>query len=69
MNRTQSGVTTPGQSGPGSDRNEEVLRIPQSSSVTGACRSDCFGDSLGESYPFAEMQSMYSVALADWARF
>ena len=31
---TLSGATTPGQSGPGSDGNEEVLRIPQSSSNT-----------------------------------
>ena len=30
-----SGVTTPGQSGAGSDGNEGVLHIPQSSSITG----------------------------------
>ena len=29
IDRTLSGVTTPGQSGPGSDGNEEVLRIPK----------------------------------------
>ena len=30
-----SGATTPGQSESGSDGNEGVLRIPQSSSITG----------------------------------
>ena len=29
MDRTLSGATTPSQSGPGSDSNEEVLRIPK----------------------------------------
>ena len=33
--RTRSGVTTPGQSGPGSDGNEGVLHIPQSSRIIG----------------------------------
>ena len=36
-----SGATTPGQSGPGSDGNEGVLRIPQSSSIAGTSPSDC----------------------------
>ena len=36
-----SGATTPGQSGPGSDGNERVVRIPQSSSITGTLLSDC----------------------------
>ena len=31
-----SGATTLGQNGPGSDANEGVLRIPLSSSITGA---------------------------------
>ena len=35
------GTTTPGQSGPRSDGNEEVPRIPQSSSITGTSLSDC----------------------------
>ena len=39
------------QSGPGSNGNEGVLRIPQSSSITGASPSDCLmfytGYSLG----------------------
>ena len=38
-----SGATTPGQSGPGSDGNEGVLRIPQSSSIAGTSPSDCLG--------------------------
>ena len=66
MDRTLSGATTPAQSEPGS---EEVLRISQSSSFTEASPSDCFmsypGHSLGESYPFAEMQSVYFAATAD----
>ena len=66
-----SGATTPGQSGPGSDGNEGVLRIPQSSSNAGTSPSDCLvsypGHSLGRSYPFAEKQSVYSTAPADWA--
>ena len=41
IDRILSGVTTPGQSGPGSDSNERVLRIPQSSSITGTSPSDC----------------------------
>ena len=41
IHRTLSGATTLGQSGPGSDGNKGVLRIPQSSSITGASLSDC----------------------------
>ena len=52
------GATTPGQSGPWSDGNEEILRIPESSSITGASSSDCLVSypehSLGMSYPSAE---------------
>ena len=67
-----SGATTPGQSGPGSNGNEGVLRIPQSSSTAGTSPSDCLvsyaGHSLGGgSYPSAEVQSVYSTAPADWA--
>ena len=74
MDRTLSDATTPDQSGPGSDGNEEVLRIPQSPGITGASPSDCLmpysGDSLvvGESYLSAELQPVYSTAPADWAR-
>ena len=36
-----SGATIPGQSGPGSNGNEGVFRIPQNSRITGASLSDC----------------------------
>ena len=66
-----SGATTPGQSEPGSDGYEGVLRIPQSSSTAGTSPSDCLvsypGHWLGGSYPSAEVQSVYSTAPADWA--
>ena len=72
INRTLSGATTPGQSGPRSDDSEGVLRILQSSSITRTSPSDCLvsypGYSLGGgSYPSAEVQSMYSTVPADWA--
>ena len=64
-------ANTPSQSGPGSDGSEGVLRIPQSSSITGVSLSDCLvsypGHWLGEYYPSAEMQLAYSAASADWA--
>ena len=40
IDRTLSGVTTPGQNGPGSDGSEGVFCIPQSSSITGTSPSD-----------------------------
>ena len=59
MDRTLSHATAPGQSGPGSDGNEEVLRIPQNTSITRASPSDCLvlysGHSLKEYYPYEEM--------------
>ena len=67
----QLGATTPRQSGPGT--NEEILHIPQSSNITGASPSDCltsYQDTRrweGESYPSAEMHSVDSIALANWA--
>ena len=70
---TLSGATTHSQSGPGSDGNEGVLHIPQSSSITGASTSDCLG-SIQDTHgggeglpPFTEIQSVYSTAPADWA--
>ena len=42
LDRTLSGPPTPGQSRPGRDGNEEVLQIPQSSSITGTSPSDSF---------------------------
>ena len=44
-----SGATTSGQSGPGSDANEGVFRIPQSSSLPGTSPSDCLVSYLGHS--------------------
>ena len=47
-----SGATTLGHSGPGSESNEWVLRIPQTSYITGISPLDCLvtypGHSLGE---------------------
>ena len=75
IDRTQLGAITPSQSGPRSNGNEEVLRIPQSSSCTRASPSGCLmsylGHSLRESYSSAEMQSVYSAApswLGYWER-
>ena len=51
IDRTVSVATTAGKSGPGSDGNKGILRIPQSSSITGTSPSDCLvlypGHSLG----------------------
>ena len=44
-----SGTTTPGQSGTRNDGNEGVLRIPQSSSITGTSPSDCLVSYPGHS--------------------
>ena len=70
IDRALSKATTPSKSGPGSDDNEGVLRIPHSSSITGTSPSDCLVSyarhSLRESYPYAEKQSVYSTAPADW---
>ena len=41
IDMTRSGATTPGQSEPGSDGNEEVLHIPQISSITEVSAWDC----------------------------
>ena len=60
--RTLSGATTKGQCGPGSNSNEGVLLIPQSSSITGTSSSDSLGSYPG---PSAEMQSVYSTAPAN----
>ena len=69
MDRTLPGSTTLGQSGLGSNGNEGTLRILQNSSITGASLSDCLisypGDLMGELYPSAEIQSVYSTTPAD----
>ena len=49
IDRTLSGATTPGQSGPGSNGNEGVLHIPKISSITGASSSDGLMSYLGHS--------------------
>ena len=46
---TLSGATAPGQSGAGSDGNEEVLCIPKCSNITEASPSDCVASYLGHS--------------------
>ena len=49
INRALSGATTQGLSGPHGNGNEGVLRIPQSSSITGTSPSDCLVSYLGHS--------------------
>ena len=68
INKTQSGVITPGQSGPERNGNKGVLRVTQSSSQSN-CLVSYAGHSLGgeRSYLSAEKQSVYSTASADWA--
>ena len=65
---TLSGETTAGQSGSGLNGNEEVLRIPQSSSITGDSLSYCImsyiGHSLGGSYPSSDILLGSSTAPA-----
>ena len=41
LDRTLSSATTSGQSGPESDGNDGVLRIPQTSSIIATSPSDC----------------------------
>ena len=67
------GVVAPDMilSEPGSDGNEGICCIPQSSSITEASPSDCLvsypGHLLGwgDFHPSAEMQSVYSAVPAD----
>ena len=40
LDRNLTGAIIPGQSVPGSDGNEEILCVPQNSSITGASPSD-----------------------------
>ena len=73
IDRTLSGATTPGQSEPGSNGNERVLHIPQSSSIIGTSPSYYLeiytGHLLGEFYSSVEMQSVYSTAPADCGQY
>ena len=50
IDRTQSGATPQGKSGPESDGNEGVLCIPQDSSITGTSPSDCLMSYPGHSW-------------------
>ena len=52
-----SGATIPGHSGPGSVNDEVVLRIPQSSSITGTSISDRLVSYLGHSLEGAALPS------------
>ena len=71
MYRALLSAITPGQSGPVNNGNKGVLHTLQSSRITGASPLDCLvsypKNTLGESYPSADMQSVYAVGLADWA--
>ena len=50
IDRTLSIATTLGQSELGSDGNEGVLRIPQSSCITGTSQTDCLVSYIGHSF-------------------
>ena len=62
IDRTLSGATTPGQSGPGSNGNQGVLHIPQISRITGDSSSDCLISNPGHL-----SEKSYSTAPANWA--
>ena len=62
IDRALSTATIPGQSNPESNWNEGLLRIPQSTRISGSSPSHS-----GGSYPSAEVQLMYTTAPADWA--
>ena len=70
INMTLSGVTTPGLSGLGSDGNEGVLHIPQSSRITGTSPSVClvsYQDThWGDLTPLQRCR-LYSTTPANWA--
>ena len=74
IDRALSGATIPVQSGPESDSNEGVLRIPQRSSITGnpTIRFSVISRTLvegGEPYPSTEKQLVYSTVPAVWATY
>ena len=68
-----SGATTPAQSGAGSNGNEGMLHIPQSSSLTGTSLSDCLvsypGHLLWGGLTPLQVQSVDSTAPANWALY
>ena len=69
IDKTLLGATTQGQSRPGSNGNEGVLCIPQSSRITGISTSDCLmsypGHLFGGGYFSAKKQSVYSTTPAN----
>ena len=75
IDRTRSGATTPGQSGPRNECNEGVFRIPPKLQqhywnltirlLSFICTILFLG---GGSYPSAEKQSVYSTAPDDWIK-
>ena len=71
MDMTISGLATLGHSRSGSKGNEWVLRIPQSSSITGASASYFFVSYLGHSLEMGGVlplykDAVYSTAPVDW---
>ena len=67
---TLSGATSLAQSGPGSDDNEGVPHIPQSSSITGTSPSDCLVSWTlvgGWVLPLCRGEVSCNIAPADWA--
>ena len=69
IDRTLSGSTNMGQSGPGSTGSKGVFYIPQSFKINETSLSDFEvlypGNSFGESHLSAEMQLVYSTASVD----
>ena len=63
MVRTLSGATTPDKSGPRNDSNEGIVRIPQSSSITGALLSDCLVSLAGHSLVGGILQQRCSLCI------
>ena len=70
IDRPLAGATTPGKSGPGSDGNKGVLRIPQNSRITRASPWDFLVSysehSLEQSNLSPEMQLVRSLAPVNW---
>ena len=66
IDRTLSGATTPGQSGPWSDSKDGVLRIPQSSCITGASPSDCLVSCQDTRWDGGLLQPQPTGRVEDW---
>ena len=63
---TLPGATASGQSGPGSYGSEEVLRISQSSSISGNSPSDCLVSYLGHSLAIGEVLPLCKDAVGEF---